>query len=123
MVLGQSIRLSAPHLTDEQAEHIAKHVIVEQEKLQEFLERMIPGSPAQLAHPDWGVQIFGPDGGEGIFRGPKHPGGCDYPQAPLEHVQVLSLVTSPLARGVLRAFGFKYHFVEAKSRDTKLIIH
>lgn len=122
-VLGQSIRLSAPHLTDEQAEFLARVVIAEQEKLQPFLETMIPGSELQQKYGDWGIQLEGPDGGVGAIRGPKQAGESKHASAVLEHTQVLAVVTSPLVRGVLRAFGFKYHFIQAKSGSSQLIIH
>jgi hypothetical protein len=120
--LAAAIMQSAPHLTAGPALHIANFVMQEQEQLQAFLGLQSPDNPACREYADWVVQLEGPDGGKGSFHGPKQPGSSKDPMAVLAHIGVLGVVTSPLLRGVLRAYGFKYHFAQMRGKDQKIVI-
>ena len=104
----------APHVPEQKLWQLAEYVLLEQEKLvTEFLP-LIGDEEKLKSRPVWGVKLTGPDGGQGHVLGFKHPKLCASDGTLiLGHIQVLSLVTSPIVRAVLRAYGFEYSFVEA----------
>lgn len=120
MMFVNSIAAFARHLPEHKVVELAGIMLREQAQLNGFLSDAVDPEKIKL-NPVWGIKVIGSDGAIGQVLGPKLPPSNDL-QEITKHVMALALVTSPLPRAILRAYGCNYEFVQGSDPDKSNII-
>lgn len=112
-VVAETLRTLAAHLTPELAHTIAAQAMAEQTGLAPVLQDLAPGSPNMEAHPILVMRVIDPQGNVGTIQAPKSLSREHTLSEAAMLGHMLAMVTSPIARGLLYAYGYRLEFGQA----------
>ncbi len=121
-VIVDVVRAFAPFLPPEMAASIASQVLLEQQALAKVIEDALPASESAGKFPIWGFRLLSPQEGKaGLVKAPKALPGANLGDA-IQSISVFALLTSPPARAVLYAHGYRLEFLQAPAPVEQKII-
>jgi len=121
-VIVDVVQAFAPHITPEMASTIATQVLLEQQALARVIEDALPSSENAKKFPLWGFLLLSPaDGKSGLVKATKSLHGTTLADV-IQGVSIFALLTSPPARAVLYAHGFRLEFMQAPAPAEQKII-
>lgn len=121
-VIVDVVQAFAPHITPEMASTIAAQTLLEQQALAKVIEDALPAAQNAKAYPVWGFRLLSPaDGKSGLVKAPKTLHGVALGEV-IQSISVFALLTSPPARAVLYAYGYRLEFVQAPAPAEQKII-
>lgn len=117
------LKAFAPHLTDEQALGLAFNAVAETTHLEQVVTDALDQA-RRLENPGWGFVVKAPPGApggltEGVIVVAKRFADCRDLNESLHFITIIATLTSPLARSLLRAFGYDYHYVQSRNLPEK----
>jgi len=121
-MVAETLQALAPHLTPEIVQTIALQVMGEQAALAPVLQDLMPGNPTMEAHPILVMRLIDGLNNIGTITAPKtlaRPHTLSE-AAMLGHM--LAMVTSPVARGFLYAYGYRLEFGQTAPPPPKPLI-
>ena len=125
-ITAKVVRGFAPHITVEQSIELAEQAILEGQQLAPMLDDAVPGSPGLAMAPRWGYSVknmMSVEQTEGRVIAPKQLDENSSMEDVVRHAQTLALATSIVGRAVLRAWGYKLEFFQAKpAKEGKILL-
>lgn len=123
-VVAKTISAFAPFLNEEQAIQMALACLHENVALNQVFKDATE-LPAREACSHWGFQILSPKGSIGVMTAPKDimsAAEAQDPEGIVRAAYIIAFLTSPIARGILRAYGLDVKFHQVKSTPKPLIV-
>ena len=111
----------APHVTPEIASSIATQVLMEQQGCAKVIEDALPAAPNATKFPLWGFRVVTADNKSGLVKAPKALHGVTLADV-IQSISVFALATSPPARAILYAYGYRLEFMQAPAPAEQKII-
>lgn len=110
-IMRETLHALAPHLAPDMVDMLVQQTLHEQAMLGRVIEDALPTSESAKKYPFWGYRIVNARGESGVVRIPKDLASLDMQQ--IAHAAALvGLLTSPVARGVLYAYGYRLEFAQ-----------
>lgn len=114
----------APHLNETQCSLLVDVVLKEQSIIANTVYRDVLDPERQKQYPYWGMKIEDITGGKGEIAALKKPSLCKGNLVEiLRFAELYAFVQTPILRMLLRAYGFKYQFIQAPEPAPKVTLH
>jgi hypothetical protein len=109
-----------PNMDEPSLLKLAGEGIVEQSQIHEMImPTLMPNHPQCKEYPSVRAVLRGPNGKEGAVAAPKRLEDVEDPQPAMSQALVVSLLLTPSARMVLRAWGFQVRFEQMQQDVSK----